>query len=205
MRAAIAILGVAAALAVSGSGCAWPKARVTGRAGLLDRMAEHQRAPAQQGKATVVPAHGARALRGPLEVVEVTSFYGKRKKEFHEGIDLRAPKGTAVHAAAGGTVLYADRKINGYGYMVVIKHDDGISTVYAHNSKLLVKAGQKVRNGQKIAYSGSSGRAKGAHLHFEVREGVSAVDPISVMPPISGKRPVAWAGGSAIGSSSGEP
>jgi murein DD-endopeptidase MepM/ murein hydrolase activator NlpD len=62
-------------------------------------------------------------------------------------------------------------------------HDRGISTVYAHNSKILVKVGDRVKLGQKIAVSGKSGKVSGPHLHFEIRKGVAAVDPMKVMPP----------------------
>jgi murein DD-endopeptidase MepM/ murein hydrolase activator NlpD len=114
--------------------------------------------------------------------VEVTSPFGKRRREFHEGIDLRAKMHTPIYAAQSGTVIYADSKIRGYGRMIVIKHRGGLSTVYAHASKLLVHRGQRVVIGQKIALSGMSGHATGPHLHFEVRSGVIAVNPYNFLP-----------------------
>ncbi len=121
-------------------------------------------------------------LHWPLAQVEVTSPFGKRGHEFHEGIDLRANLGTAIYAAQNGTVIYSDSKIRGYGKMIVIKHREGLATVYAHASKLLVHKGQRVRIGQKIAVSGKSGHATGPHLHFEVRSGVIAVNPYRFLP-----------------------
>jgi biotin carboxyl carrier protein len=121
-------------------------------------------------------------LRWPLLRVEVTSPFGKRGREFHEGIDLRANIGTPIYSAQSGTVIYADSRIRGYGRMIVIKHREGLATVYAHASRLLVKKGQTVKVGQKIAISGKSGHATGPHLHFEVRSGVVAVNPSTFLP-----------------------
>jgi len=86
-----------------------------------------------------------------------------------------------VVAANDGKVLYAGRKIAGYGNMVVIRHGFGFSTVYAHNSKLMVRRGQRVKCGQRIALSGATGKASGPHLHFELRHGTEAVDPFKVL------------------------
>lgn len=122
------------------------------------------------------------ALHWPLRHVTVTSPFGKRGKEFHEGIDLKAPTGTPVYAAQDGTVIYSGSKIRGYGRMVVIRHVQTVSTIYAHNSKLLVRVGQYVRRGQKIAISGKSGHVSGPHVHFEVRDGLAALDPLELLP-----------------------
>jgi murein DD-endopeptidase MepM/ murein hydrolase activator NlpD len=121
-------------------------------------------------------------LHWPLNHVEVTSHFGKRGREFHEGIDLRASVGTPIYAAQSGTVIYSDSRIRGYGKMIVIKHREGLATVYAHASRLLVHKGQVVKMGQKIAISGKSGHATGPHLHFEVRSGVIAVNPYQFLP-----------------------
>jgi murein DD-endopeptidase MepM/ murein hydrolase activator NlpD len=129
---------------------------------------------------------GSRALGGitlpgkwqwPLEAVEISSPYGERGAKFHQGIDLRAKVGTHVLAAAAGEVVYVGSKIKGYGRMVVLKHENGFYTVYAHHSKNLVKMGNKVEQGQTIALSGKSGRSHGAHLHFELRRGAQSIDP----------------------------
>jgi murein DD-endopeptidase MepM/ murein hydrolase activator NlpD len=113
----------------------------------------------------------------PLEHVEISSPYGERSGKFHQGIDLRAPMRTPVHAACDGNVVYVGSKIRGYGRMVVLKHPGNYYTVYAHHSKNLVKIGQKVEKGQVIAYSGKSGHSSGPHLHFELRRGTQSYDP----------------------------
>lgn len=121
----------------------------------------------------------------PLRDVKITSPFGKRGREFHEGLDLRAPDGTPVYAAQSGVVLYAESRIRGYGQMVVIRHPGMIATIYAHNSKVLVKRGQRVKQGEQIAISGSTGHVRGPHVHFEIRKGVAAVNPMKFLsrPP----------------------
>jgi len=124
--------------------------------------------------------------RWPLADVRVTSDFGVRGGNHHEGVDLKASSGTPVFASGPGTVLYAGNRISGYGNMVIIGHDQDLSTVYAHNSRLYVKKGQSIKAGARIALSGNSGKSSGPHLHFEVRSGVVALDPLKVMPSRSG-------------------
>jgi hypothetical protein len=121
------------------------------------------------------------AFGWPLKDVEITSKFGYRGDGVHEGIDLRAPVGTPVYASQAGLVLHSGSQISGYGKMVVLRHEHGWATIYAHNSKLLVRSGARVKKGQLIAYSGKTGRASGPHVHFEVRNGVTAYDPVSVL------------------------
>ncbi len=112
----------------------------------------------------------------------VTSPFGWRihpvfgTKKMHTGIDLRAPYGTSILAANSGKVQFAGR-LGGYGNAVIIDHGGGITTLYAHNSRLLVKEGQWVKRGQVIAKAGSTGYSTGPHLHFEVRKNGKYVDP----------------------------
>lgn len=120
-------------------------------------------------------------FRWPLKRVRVTSAYGHRDEGFHEGVDLKAAMGTPVYASAPGTVVYAGARIRGYGWMVVVAHKGNVVTVYAHNSRLAVKKGTRVKAGQMLAYSGQSGRASGPHLHFEVRHGVTPYNPEKVI------------------------
>lgn len=104
----------------------------------------------------------------------VDPITGRRSR--HEGIDFSAPSGTPIVAAAGGVVVKAEYH-SAYGYMIDLDHGNDLITRYAHASKLLVKPGDLVRRGQKIAHVGSTGRSTGAHLHFEVRIAGVAVDP----------------------------
>jgi len=124
---------------------------------------------------------GGRLLRpvsGPI-----TSRFGWRyhpilkRSRLHAGIDFGVGTGTPVHAAQSGTVIMAGWK-GGYGNTVVISHGGGLTTLYAHNSRLAVSSGQHVSAGQVVAYSGSTGLSTGPHLHFEVRVNGSPKDPM---------------------------
>lgn len=97
--------------------------------------------------------------------------------DFHPGIDISAPKGAKVLATADGLVVYAGRRL-GYGNMVVLQHKFGLSTRYAHLDRFTVKPGQRVRKGDVIGYVGSTGRATGSHLHYEVRLRNQPLNPL---------------------------
>lgn len=118
----------------------------------------------------------------PISGGRLSSRYGGRKAPTkgastnHKGIDWATPTGTAVMASSGGTVSVAGWQ-SGYGYVVYINHPDGKQTRYGHLSKVLVSVGQQVKQGQKIALSGNTGRSTGPHLHFEIRVGGKAVNP----------------------------
>ncbi|MGB9734948.1 MAG: peptidoglycan DD-metalloendopeptidase family protein [bacterium] len=99
----------------------------------------------------------------------------------HDGIDIKAPAGTPICAAANGTVIYSDDTIRGYGNMIIIKHKDGFVTVYAHNSVNLVKKNQEVKQGQIIAKVGDTGYATTPHLHFEIRLHAIPVNPLNYL------------------------
>ena len=101
-----------------------------------------------------------------------------------DGIDIATPLGVAVHAAADGVCIAAGDPIKTYGKMVVIRHDDGFTTVYADNSELLVKDGDRVRRGQIIAKSGQTGGAPAPRLHFELRKDGHAIDPVPHLVPL---------------------
>ncbi|WP_196780455.1 M23 family metallopeptidase [Roseovarius gahaiensis] len=107
-----------------------------------------------------------------------TSGYGMRWGRMHKGTDFAAPHGTPIYATADGVVIHAGWQ-SGYGRMVKIQHEFGIETRYAHNSKLFVKKGERVSRGQKIAAMGNTGRSTGTHLHYEVRVGGKAVNPMT--------------------------
>jgi len=108
----------------------------------------------------------------------VTSRFGSRWGSTHKGIDIGAPKGTGIKAAAAGTVISASTGYNGgYGNCVVISHGNGIETAYGHCSALYVKVGQKVSQGEVIAAVGNTGRSYGNHLHLEIRINGAAQNP----------------------------
>jgi murein DD-endopeptidase MepM/ murein hydrolase activator NlpD len=100
---------------------------------------------------------------------------------FHSGLDIAADYGDTVVAADGGVVVHADW-LGGYGKAVIIEHSNGLQTLYGHNSELVVSEGQAVSKGQMIARAGSTGYSTGPHVHFEVRQGGSPVDPTGYLP-----------------------
>ena len=110
----------------------------------------------------------------------ITSNFGYRyifgSNSYHSGIDIGVSTGTAIKAADGGKVTFAGWQ-GSYGYLVIITHDDGKQTYYGHNSSLLVKAGERVYQGQTIALSGATGNVTGPHCHFEVRVNGTSVNP----------------------------
>ena len=130
------------------------------------------------------PAHAAASSGGTglSGTGTVTSGYGWRADPFdghlarHAGVDLAGPEGATIRAAGGGVVRRAGYR-GAYGNAVEIDHGNGVSTLYAHASALLVADGQHVDPGQAIARVGQTGRATGAHVHFEVRAGGKPVDP----------------------------
>lgn len=118
----------------------------------------------------------------PINAAFNSSSYGWRidpfngNKAFHEGLDFSADLGTPIFAAAGGIVTNAEQMPD-YGKIVKIEHGSGLETRYAHISKFLVKVGDRVEKGQKIAEVGSTGRSTGPHLHYEIRLNGNALDP----------------------------
>jgi len=119
----------------------------------------------------------------------VTSGFGWRWGRLHQGIDIAAPVGTPIWAAASGVVQFAGWNDGGYGYMIDILHANGTVTRYAHMSALYVKVGQRVQQGQVIGAIGSTGYSTGPHLHFEVRpNGGIAVNPMTYLAAASRPR-----------------
>jgi murein DD-endopeptidase MepM/ murein hydrolase activator NlpD len=113
----------------------------------------------------------------------LTSGYGWRWGRMHRGIDIAGPVGTPIMAAASGVVVRSGWNSGGYGNLVDIRHADGSLTRYAHNSRLLVREGQQVRQGQQIAEMGSTGYSTGPHVHFEVHlPNTGTVNPMAHLP-----------------------
>jgi murein DD-endopeptidase MepM/ murein hydrolase activator NlpD len=111
----------------------------------------------------------------------VTSTFGRRRSGWHRGIDIKAPRGAAIFAAAPGVVVISDREPR-YGRVVKIEHDGGFLTVYAHNEENLVDVGTLVAGGDPIATIGRTGRATAHHLHFEIRRDGSVYNPLYLLP-----------------------
>jgi murein DD-endopeptidase MepM/ murein hydrolase activator NlpD len=103
----------------------------------------------------------------PVQAGVLSSRFGPRGETHHDGIDISSPEGTPVRAARAGRVLYSDR-LRGYGNLVILEHDDGYATVYAHNRGNRTRAGVAVRQGDVIGEVGRSGKTSGPNLHFEI-------------------------------------
>ncbi|HUJ48041.1 MAG TPA: M23 family metallopeptidase [Rhizomicrobium sp.] len=136
-------------------------------------------APAQE------PAHdsdnavyaSAGDFEWPVEGRIILGFGGGIDGTKNDGINISARAGDPIHAAAAGTVIYAGNELKGYGNLVLIKHDNGYTTAYAHASSIAVARGDRVGKGQVIGYAGSTGDVSSPQVHFEIRDGVKPIDP----------------------------
>ena len=161
----------------------------TGENGLIQVCEQIEIVDGQQTSSTVLSQETIK--NAVPEIVEVgvkeggdlirplnTGYVSQGYSSSHQAVDIAAPTGTAVHAAAGGTVTYASW-YSTYGNCVIIDHGNGKQTLYAHLSEIDVKVGQKVSQGSTIGLVGSTGNSTGPHLHFEVRVGGQKVNPFS--------------------------
>jgi lipoprotein NlpD len=143
------------------------------------------RTPATKKPATAAPTLTAKAAKGifvwPVKG-RVLNQFGKQGQNVYKGIEIDVPKGTAVVAAASGKVIYSGNAIPGYGNLVILEHSDSYFSVYGYNQKTLVKNNDHVGQGEKIALSGLPPNGQSARLHFEIRKGKSAVNPILYLP-----------------------
>jgi len=135
-------------------------------------------------KASGSAASASDRLRWPVQGRIITSF-GQRSDGTHsDGINVSVPVGTPVHASEGGVVAYAGSELKGYGKLVLLRHDNGWVTAYAHAEELKVQRGDRVRRGQVIATAGRSGAVDRPQLHFELRQGSKPVDPVPYLEPL---------------------
>lgn len=143
--------------------------------------------PARPGTASAAapPASGMRFL-WPVAGDVISEFGSKPGGQHNDGINIQAAQGTSVRAAESGVVAYAGNEIRGFGNLVLIRHDGGWMTAYAHNATLLVKQGDKVVRGQQIARVGHTGNVTVPQLHFEVRKGRTPVDPLKYLEGSAG-------------------
>lgn len=132
---------------------------------------------AEQETASAPDATGIGRMRWPVRGRVITGYGGNNSGKANDGIDISVPEGTPVKAAENGVVIYAGDGLKEFGNTVLVRHEDGLVTVYGHASELKVTRGEKVKRGQEIARSGMSGSADAPKLHFEVRKNSSPVDP----------------------------
>lgn len=174
------------------------EAQVEAQAGDAAVRKAGRRQPARRAAPPVAaaPAREQFDLRpltsSPVPGVESSGFGWRedpfhRRSKFHKGMDFRAPRGTSVFAAGTGVVVFAGRK-GGYGNAIFIDHGDGVITRYGHLRKIHVATGAKVSGGARVGEVGSTGRATGPHLHFEVRLDGRAVNPQVAMSVASLQR-----------------
>jgi murein DD-endopeptidase MepM/ murein hydrolase activator NlpD len=126
------------------------------------------------------PARSPMSVRRPVRA-PVGDRFGPRGNRFHTGIDFTAWSGVNVRAAASGRVVHAGWDSGGYGYLVTLWHGNGVRTMYAHLSAVLVHRGQRIAAGVSLGRVGATGHAFGPHLHFEVRVRGAAVDPLPAL------------------------
>ncbi len=129
-----------------------------------------------------VVAQDAPQFRWPVAGRILSSFGGMSGGEKNDGINIAAPRGEPIHAAASGIVTYCGNELKGYGNLVLIRHGDGYVTAYAHADSIAVGRGDYVEAGQVIGTAGSSGDVDVPQVHFEIRRGVRPVDPRSLLP-----------------------
>lgn len=153
-----------------------PKRKYTARAAPRKTTSRPAR-----GSYTVVQKRSSK-FSWPVRGTIVSKFGTIGKGRANDGINIKATRGTAVKAADAGTVAYAGNELKGFGNLILVRHNDGWITAYAHNDRLLVKKGQKVRRGEKIATVGATGGVNSPQLHFEIRAGKKAVNPVAYLP-----------------------
>ncbi len=142
-----------------------------------DQAAE-QPADEQQASAESEPQPAADAgFRWPVRGKVIATFGQKPNGTRNEGINIAVPEGTSVRAAESGVVAYAGNELKGYGNLVLLRHENGWVTAYAHNKDLFVRRGDTVKRGDVIAKAGQTGSVSSPQLHFELRKGATAVDP----------------------------
>jgi murein DD-endopeptidase MepM/ murein hydrolase activator NlpD len=145
------------------------------------KTAPFKKAETNQPMPQVPVADGSLNLRWPLRGKVISEFGPKANGLKNEGINIAVPEGTSVRAAEGGVVAYAGNELKGYGNLVLIRHTGGYVTAYAHAKELLVKRGDTVNKGDVIAKAGQTGAVSSPQLHFEVRKGATALDPLKFM------------------------
>ena len=117
----------------------------------------------------------------PVQGQVISQYGSKVDRIINKGIDIKAEEGQSVRAAKGGRVVYTDSHQKGFGKTVILDHGDRCQTVYSYNSEILVRVGDEVKRGEAIARVGSTGRAKAASLHFEIRRDGEPQNPVNYL------------------------
>ncbi len=134
-----------------------------------------------QTEQTAADTSTGMSLRWPVRGKIISEFGNKPGGLKNEGINIAVPEGTAVRAAETGVVAYAGNELKGYGNLILIRHDGGYVTAYAHAKELFVKKGDTIKRGDVIAKAGQTGAVSSPQLHFEVRKGATALDPVGFL------------------------
>jgi murein DD-endopeptidase MepM/ murein hydrolase activator NlpD len=153
----------------------------SGRPGWYVNTANPPPPPATPQSVAYNPPAAAGAFAWPLSGNIVADYGTSVSGERNDGINIAVPYGTPIHAAAAGQISYAGNELRGYGNLVLIKHDDGYVTAYAHAERIIVGRGDYVQKGQVIGYAGQTGDVTSPQLHFEIRKGVTPVNPRALL------------------------
>jgi len=150
----------------------------------MPKPARDHNAPAPvygESSSASAPPRAGRRFSWPVQGKVISHFGGKAGGRYNDGINISARSGAAVRAAENGVVAYSGNELPGFGNLLLIRHDGGWMTAYAHNQENFVSPGERVKRGQLVARVGSTGSVDHAQSHFEVRKGKRAVDPLDYM------------------------
>ncbi len=157
-----------------------------GKKSSVNSAKSHSKAPPKSQrispskKTTASPQSNDKGWLWPVQGTLIAKFSTSKTKKLNKGIDISAPIGTAVKSSRSGAIVYAGSRLKGYGKLIIVKHNDGYLSAYAHNQSILVNEGDWVKQGQKIATLGSSASSQ-PKLHFEIRKSGKPVDPLKYL------------------------
>lgn len=173
---------VAQSAAGTGSSAGVPLARpVPGAAVAMDTTTTTPTTPTVAKDPLPTPPAAVGAFQWPVQGRILSNFGPKANGLHNDGVNIAAEIGAPVKAAQSGVVAYSGNELKGYGNLLLVRHDNGWMTAYAHNNKLLVQRGDTVVRGQTIAQAGNSGSVVTPQVHFEIRKGAKAIDPNTVI------------------------
>lgn len=158
-----------------------PAAEATDAPALKSESVKSEPSKGEQTAAAGASVASNGKLRWPVKGKVLTSFGPRSDGTHNDGVNVSVPLGTEVHAAESGVVAYAGSELKGYGNLILVRHDNGWVTAYAHNDELIVKRGDRVKRGQVLAKAGKSGQVDQPQVHFELRQGSKPVDPTPFM------------------------